>query len=330
MSTVPAVQVVELAGPAGLRDVHLPEPRDPDSVVVEVFSAGVSFPDLLMSRGEYQRKPALPFVPGVEVAGRVYAAPAGSMFRTGDRVAGFVRVGGWAGRVAVRPDLTFPLPDEISFRSGAGIPMTYLTAHLALTRRCRVEAGQVVLVHGAAGGLGTALVQCAKALGAQVIAVVSTAAKARSARAAGADAVVEVDDWGAQVRRMAPDGVDVVADPVGGDRLLDSLRCLRREGVLLVLGFAGGAIGSIAPNRLLLRNIDVRGVAWGSLIETDPDYPARQWRDVLDWVRDGHVRPVDGPAFRHTEAAAALRTLDERAGQGKVTLTFNDEGERNG
>lgn len=319
-ATVAAVQVRDLIGPAGLEVVDLPAPVDADAVVVEVHAAGVSFPDLLMSQGRYQRKPPVPFVPGVEVAGRVLSAPAGSGFAPGDRVAGFTRVGGWAGQVAVRPELTFALPDRISLRAGAGMVMNYLTAHLSLTRRGQLSPGEVLVVHGAAGGLGTALVQAGRALGATVIGVVSTPAKAELALAAGADHAVLTDDWLADVRDLAPGGVQVVADPVGGERLLDSLRSLGKEGRLMVLGFAAGDIPQIPANRLLLKNVDVRGVAWGSLIEDEPDYPAQQWAEVLTWIEAGHVRPVQGPEFEHTRAAAALELLAERGATGKVTL----------
>ena len=320
LDAVAAVHVVDLVGPEGLRLVDVPAPEDAGAVLVDVHHAGVSFPDLLMSHGRYQRKPPLPFAPGVEVAGRVVSAPAGSVFAPGERVAGFVRVGGWATRVAVRPELTFALPDAISLRAGAGMPMNYLTAHLALTRRGDLRAGETLVVHGAAGGLGTALVQAGRALGARVVAVVSTEPKARLAAAAGADHTVRSDGWLDAVRELAPQGVPVVADAVGGDRFLDSVRALRKEGRLLVLGFAAGEIPSVPANRLLLKNVDVRGVAWGSLIEDEPDYPGRQWADVVRWVDAGHVRPVVGPELPMARAADALRLLADRAATGKVTL----------
>ncbi|WP_110207546.1 NADPH:quinone oxidoreductase family protein [Nocardioides daejeonensis] len=321
---VTAVQVASLDGPAGLRVVRLPGPTAEQtaiSVIVDVHAAGVSFPDLLMSHGRYQRKPPVPFVPGVEVAGLVRSAPADSSFRAGDRVAGFVRVGGWAARVAVRPELTFPLPDGLSFRSGAGLPMNYLTAHLSLTRRGALRPGETLLVHGAAGGLGAALLQAGRALGARVIGVVSTEAKADLARAAGAHETVLTDDWLSAVRALAPRGVDLVADTVGGGRFLDSVRSLAKEGRLLVLGFADG-IPTVAANRLLLKNVDVRGVAWGSLIEDEPGYPRQQWEDLLSWYDAGHIRPIDGPTFAPANAADALRLLEDRRATGKITLSF--------
>lgn len=317
-----AVQVRSLDGPAGLVVADVAEPTGA-GVVIEVHAAGVSFPDLLLSRGQYQRKPDLPFVPGVEVAGVVRTAPPGASVATGDRVAAFTRLGGWAETVVANPALTFPLPDALSSRAGAGIVMNYLTAHLALTRRGAVRPHETVLVHGAAGGLGTALVQVAAALGARPVAVVSTSDKADLAISCGAVAAVRTGAWLAEVRELTGGrGVDVVADPVGGDRFLDSLRSLRREGRLLVLGFAAGTIPSVPANRLLLKNIDVRGVAWGSLVEHEPDYPARQWQDLLGYLDAGQVRPVDGASFPLERAADALRELERRTATGKITLAI--------
>jgi NADPH2:quinone reductase len=200
--------------------------------------------------------------------------------------------------------------------------MNYLTAHLALTRRGGLRAGEVLVVHGAAGGLGTALVQAGRALGARVVAVASSPAKAELARQCGADETVATDGWLAAVRELAPGGVDVVADTVGGPVFLDSVRSLTKEGRLLVLGFASGTIPDVAANRLLLKNVDVRGVAWGSLIEDEPDYPAQQWKDVMGWHAAGHVRPVDGRSFPMEEAASALLELDSRSATGKITLAM--------
>jgi NADPH2:quinone reductase len=317
-----AVQVTALDGPGALVVADVPEPDDPDRVLIDVHAAGVSFPDLLMTRGQYQRKPELPFTPGVEVAGTVRGAPPGTAFSPGDRVAAFVRLGGWAEVVSASPEFTFHLPDAMSFRSGAGVVMNYMTAHLALVRRARLRAGETVLVHGAAGGLGTASLQVAAALGARTIAVVSTADKAALARRAGADEAVTIDGWLDRIRTLTGGrGADVVIDPVGGDRLLDSLRSLTREGRLLVLGFADGRIPAIPANRLLLKNIDVMGVAWGPLIQVETDYPAKQWSDLLAYFERGHLRPVDGAEFRLEDAGAALARLDDRSATGKITLT---------
>jgi NADPH2:quinone reductase len=325
-ATVRAVQVTALTGIDGLREGRIGAPADDDAVVIDVYSAGVAFPDLLMSRGQYQRKPTVPFVPGVEVAGLVSSAPAGSGCAPGERVAAFVRIGGWAEQVCARPEFVFPLPTSVSFRSGAGLPMNYLTAHLALVRRGGLRPGETLLVHGSAGGLGTALVQVGKAVGARVLAVVSTPAKASIALDCGADEIIPLDGWLDEARRLTGGvGVNVIADPVGGDRFLDSVRGLAREGRLLVLGFADGTIPSVPANRLLLKNVDVRGVAWGSLIEDEPGYPAEQWRDLQRWMTAGHIRPVNGREFPLAAAARALAELDTRSATGKITLTIRPE-----
>src|SRR5215211_5959636 len=203
-----ALQITELSGPrSALADVELPEPEashmlTPGSgVVIDVHVAGVSFPEVLQTRGEYQLKPPLPFVPGSEVAGVVRSAPGGAGVAEGDRVAAFCVLGGFA-EVAVAPEfLTFPLPDELDFAQGAGLVLNYHTAWFALALRAGLREGETVLVHGAAGGVGTAALQVARGLGARTIAVVSSDEKGRVARAAGADEVVRSDGaWREQAR----------------------------------------------------------------------------------------------------------------------------------
>lgn len=188
-----AVHIETLDGPAAVRVVDIPEPEPaPDQLLIDVHAAGVTFPEVLQSRGKYQLQPPLPFVPGAEVSGVVRAAPEGSGFTVGDRVAGFPGLGGFAETVAADPRAVFRLPERLSFEQGASLPMNVLTSHFALVRRGGLRPGEVVLVHGAAGGVGTASVQLAKALGARVIAVVSSDAKAAVAREAGADDVLRV------------------------------------------------------------------------------------------------------------------------------------------
>src|ERR687886_2368332 len=257
-----AIQITNLNGPdEALELVDMPEPEPshmltPGSgVVVDVHSAGVSFPEVLQTRGEYQLKPPLPFVPGSEVAGVVRSAPDDAGVRPGDRVAAFCMLGGWA-EVAVAPEfLVFPLPDALDFDQGASLILNYHTAWFALVMRGRLREGETVLVHGAAGGVGTAALQVAKGLGARTIAVVSTEEKERVARDAGADEVVRSDGaWKDQAREVSGGGVDVVLDPVGGDRFTDSLRSLGEGGRLVVVGFTAGAIPEVRVNRLLLNN----------------------------------------------------------------------------
>jgi NADPH2:quinone reductase len=307
---VRAIQVTRLDGPRAVQLVDVPEPDPASGVLVDVHVAGVNFPDVLMSRGEYQMKPPLPFVPGSEVAG--------TRVDDGRRVAGFSVLGGYAERAVCDPATLFPLPDNVSFEAGAALLMNYLTVDFALVRRAGLQPGQTVLVHGAAGGIGVATVQLAKVLGARVIAVVSTEQKGEVARRAGADDVVLADGFLAAVKELG--GADVVMDPVGGDRFTDSLRCLRPEGQLLVVGFTGGAIPEVKVNRLLLNNISVVGVGWGAWWMTRPEYLQEQWARLLPHLESGALEPLVGNSYPLERAADALLELDERRALAKVLL----------
>ena len=318
-----AVQITRLDGPSAIELVQVPEPvAGPGQVLIDVHVAGVTFPEVLQSRGQYQLKPELPFVPGSEVAGVVREAPEGGAVKVGDRVAAFPGLGGFAEVVAALPQAVFPLPDAVSFEAGASLPMNYLTVHFALVRRGQLRSGETVLVHGAAGGVGTAAVQLASALGARVIAVVSSPEKGEVARRAGADEVVDAADFRAQVKELTGGrGVDVVVDPVGGDRFTDSLRSLAPEGRLLVIGFTGGEIPTVKVNRLLLNNVSVVGVGWGAFWTADVGYLQEQWADLLPLLEAGKLDPVIGSRHRLEEAANALVEIDERRAAGKVLLT---------
>ncbi|GGI03566.1 NADPH:quinone oxidoreductase family protein [Egicoccus halophilus] len=316
-----AVQVTRLDGPDAVEVADIDEPAGDGLVVVDVHAAGVTFPDVLVTRGQYQVKPDLPFVPGSEVAGVVRSAPEGAGVGVGDRVAAFGGFGGFAETVAVDPGLVFALPDELSFAAAAGLPMNYLTVHFALVRRGGLQPGETVLVHGAAGGVGTAAVQLAKALDARVVAVVSSDAKAEVARRAGADETVPADGFRDAVAALTDGrGVDLVVDPVGGDRFTDSLRSLAPEGRLLVIGFTAGEIPTVKVNRLLLNNLAVVGVGWGAFWLRETDYPRQQWTELWPHLEAGVLRPVLGSTYPLEHAAEALRELDERRAQGKVVL----------
>jgi NADPH2:quinone reductase len=319
---VRAIHISRLDGPSAIEVVDIAEPVGDGHVIIDVHASGVTFPEVLQSRGEYQMKPPLPFVPGSEVAGVVRSAPAGSGFYAGQRVAAFPGLGGFAEVVAAEPWMVFTLPDGISFEAAAALPMNYLTVHFALTRRGHLREGETVLVHGAAGGVGTAACQLAAALGAQVIAVVSTDAKAQVARAAGAHETVLAEGFRDEVKaRTDGRGVDMVVDPVGGNRFTDSLRILAREGRLLVIGFTGGEIPTVKVNRLLLNNIAVIGVGWGAFFLAEPSYLQEQWADLLPLLEAGVLDPVLGNRYPLEDAAQALLELDERRAQGKLLLT---------
>lgn len=318
-----AVQVVEAIGPDGVRVTDIPEPDPAGQVVVDLEAAGVSFPDLLQTAGGYQIVRPTPFVPGVEGAGVVREAPADSGFRPGDRVAVLALGGAWQQTVAVPASTVFALPDAVTLAAGAGFLMNYLTAHFALTERARFRAGETVLVHGAAGGLGTASLQVAAALGLETIAVVSTEAKAAVAKANRATHTVLADDFKTAVADLTGGrGVDIVLDPVGGDRFLDSLRSLASGGRHVVLGFTGGEIPTVKVNRLLLKNISVVGAGWGEFVREDYGYPARQWAELEPLLATGALQVAEPTSYPLEQAADALRSLESRSAAGKVALTF--------
>jgi NADPH2:quinone reductase len=319
-----AVQVVRLEGPHGVDVVDLPEPGpDGSKVLVEVHTVGVSFPDLLLSGGRYQLRPDPPFTLGVDVAGVVRSAPDGSEFQAGDRVACCLPYGGGAEVVALEPDSVFPLPDDVSFEAGAALPMNYLTAQFALVTRGRLQKGETVLVHGAAGGVGTATVQVARGYGARTVAVVSTEPKAEVARAAGADEVVLVDGFLAAAKELTDGrGVDVVVDVVGGDLMTDSLRALAPLGRVLVVGFTAGSIPEVRVNRLLLNNVDVRGVGWGAYAMVRPGFMRAQWDELVPMMQAGVVDPPVGATYPLEDVRQALTDLAERRTTGKSVLVL--------
>ena len=322
-----ALLLRDFSGPEGiaLEDVPAPTGDDRRSVLVEVHAAGVSFADMLITRGLYQVKPALPFIPGLEVAGVVRQAPAESGFAPGERVAAFMFGGAFAEEVAADPAHMVRLPDRLGFAEAGGFVVNYQTAWLTLVRRARLEPGQQVLVQGAAGGLGVAVIQVAKALGARVLGVAAGPAKAAMATAAGADVVIDAGEgWADRVREASDGGVDVVVDPVGSDRFDDSLRLLRPDGCLVVVGFAGGEIPQVKTNRLLLRNVGVLGAAWREFILAEPGFLAEAAAGLGALVDSGELTPLVGATYPLKDGAQALRDLAERRAVGKLVITVRE------
>jgi NADPH:quinone reductase len=323
-----AVQISELSGPDGVRVVDAPEPEPVhmltpgEGVLIDVAAAGVSFPEVLQTRGLYQLKPDLPFIPGAEVGGTVISAPASSGLQPGDQVMAFTGLGGMAERAVAPAYMTFPLPHSLDFSQGASVILNYHTVYFALKLRGQLQAGESVLVHGAAGGVGTAALQVAKALGASTIAVVSTDEKERVAREAGADHVVRSDGpWREQAVELSG-GVDVVLDPVGGERFTDSLRSLKEEGRVVVVGFTEGSIPEVKVNRLLLRNVSVVGAGWGAYALLNPKRNRAAGEAVGKMIEDGFVKPIVGACLPLDRAGEALRIIDERRAVGKVVLSL--------
>jgi NADPH2:quinone reductase len=246
--------------------------------------------------------------------------------KPGDRVAAFCSLGGFA-EVAVSPDfMTFALPDELSFAQGASLVLNYHTAWFSLVIRGRLRDGETVLVHGAAGGVGTASIQVAKGVGARTIAVVSSDDKERVAREAGADEVVRSDgSWKDEAKELTGGaGVDIVLDPVGGDRFTDSLRSLATGGRAVVVGFTGGSIPEVRVNRLLLNNIEVVGAGWGAYVMRNREANVEIGAEIDRLMRSGVVQPVVGASFGLEDAADALKLIDGRGATGKVVLAVRE------
>ena len=319
-----ALLLRETNGPSALTVEDVPEPEAADGMVlIDVHAAGAGFVDMLVTKGEYQIKPQLPFVPGIEAAGIVRSAPAGSGLVPGQRVAATMLVGAFAEVAAAPAMLTFPIPDAVSFETAAAMVVNYQTAHLGLARRGRLAAGETVLVHGAAGGTGVACIGVALALGAgRVIAVASSEAKREAAVAAGATDVVDGSgDWITTVRELTEGrGADVVWDPVGGDAFAGSLKCMAPEGRLLVVGFASGEIPQLSVNRLLLRHLDVIGVNYGGMLPVDPTFAATAAAEFYAWAADGTLPAPVLTTHALEDGPAVLQAFADRATVGKPVL----------
>jgi NADPH2:quinone reductase len=319
-----ALQVTDLRGPDGVRVVEVPEPSDARRIVVRVRAVGLSFPDVLRSRGLYQQQATPPYTLGGEVAGEVAAAPPDSGFHAGERIAG--TCGAAAAEYAlVDPDAAIRLPSTMTFEAGAALPLNYPTAILGLEIRGRMRAGETVLVHGAAGGTGTAAIQVARAAGCRVLAVVSSAAKERAALGAGADVAFRADaEWKDRALELTSGhGVDVVWDPVGGDRVLDTMRVLGIGGRWVVVGFTGGPIPNVPLNRVLLRNIDVVGSYIGGFLAQNAGARRTLHARLEDLLARGSVSPVIGSTRALEDGADALREIEARQAVGKVVLSLS-------
>jgi len=321
-----------IAAFTGPDDVVWTEVAEPSGgVVIDVAAAGVSFADLLQTRGAYQMRVALPYTPGMDAAGVVRSCAPGAGFRPGQRVAVLVPYGCWQEVISVPGERVLPLPDGMSFEAGAAAPLNYLTGLFALVRRARAQAGETLLVHGAAGGVGTAAVQLGKALGLRTIAVAGDEAKREFALRCGADQAVLGDGplgdgWLDAVRDLVGErAVDIVVDPVGSDRMTDSLRSLAPEGRLLVLGFAGGEIPVVKVNRLLLGNTGVLGVASREFFEQRPALVAELWGQLMELWRTRMLADPPVEAYPFADARAALRAIAERRAVGKVVLSRSVE-----
>ena len=300
-----------------------PDPvAGPGQIVIDVHAAGVNFPDVLLVQGKYQVKPPLPFSPGVEAAGVVAAVGDGvTGLHAGDRVASGV-MGAFAERAVANAATAIPLPPDVDFVTAAGMVLTYGTAYHALVDRATLRADEWLFVSGAGGGVGTAAIGVAKALGARVVAAAASDAKRDAAKRMGADAVVDassatlVDD----VKAASEGGVHVAIDNVGGEQFDAALRASRRDARLLIVGFAGGTIPQIPANRVLLKELDVLGVYWGDWAARNPARNRANFEAMFALMRTGALRPRVDRTYAFADAPAAIEDLMERRTIGKAVV----------
>src|SRR5271165_57625 len=317
-----AHMIAGFTGPDDVLWTEVAEPVADGGVVIDVVAAGVSFADLLQTRGAYQMKVRVPYTPGMDAAGVVRSAPPGLGLAAGQRVAVLLSHGCWQEVISAPAERVLPLPEDMSFEAGAAAPLNYLTALFALVRRARAQAGETLLVHGAAGGVGTAAVQLGAALGLRTVAVVGDEAKGEFAVRCGAQHAVLSRDWLAAVRDLIGErAVDIVIDPVGGDRMTDSLRSLAPEGRVVVLGFTEGEIPTVKVNRLLLGNTSVLGAASREFFGQQPATVAGLWAQLSKLRRTGTLPDPPVQPYPFADARSALRAIADRKAQGKIVLS---------
>ena len=306
-----------------VREVESPK-MGPSDVRIEVRAAGCNFADTLMLKGEYQVKPPFPFIPGGEVGGVVREIGAGvKNFAVGDRVLSRCALGGYAEEVVAAASATYRIPDALSFAAGAAMPTVYPTSYAGLVWRAPVVAGETVLVHAAAGGVGLSAVQIAKALGARVIATAGGADKLEIAKQAGADVLIDYRQEDFVPRVLAETegrGADVIYDSVGGDTTDRSLKCINWNGRLLVIGFASGDIPHVKMNRVLLKNISLVGLHWSAYPDKEPESIDACFEGLFEMASRGQIDPLVSASYPLEDASQALIDLASRKTVGKIVL----------
>ncbi|MDP6350874.1 MAG: NADPH:quinone oxidoreductase family protein [Alphaproteobacteria bacterium] len=319
-----AVICKQFGDPADLvLEAVAPPDLEPGTVRVDVHACGLNFADSLIIQGKYQVKPTPPFAPGMEVAGVVSECGAGvETCAPGDRVIGMMSYGGLAEQAVVEAARVVPMPDSMDFVSGAAFPVVYGTSHVALDRRARLRPGEVLLVLGAAGGVGLSAVEIGKIMGARVIAAASSPEKLAVAKAHGADLLIDYtkENLREKVKEMCG-GADVIYDPVGGDALGEALRCINWEGRLIVIGFASGTIPRIPANYLLLKNCAAVGLFWGAYAKRDPAVVRASFETLLGWYTDKKFAPHVSHRLPLERATEALALITGRTATGKVVVT---------
>ena len=316
-----ALQITDFGTEPQIVDIDVPQPG-PGEVRIAIAACGLNFADLLMAKGQYQDTPPPPFTLGMEVAGVVTAqGPGVTSPAIGTRVAVFGGQGGMAEEGVFPAALCRPVPESMDDVTAAGFMVAYGTSHLALTRRARLQAGETLLVLGAAGGVGLTAVEIGKALGATVIAVARGADKLAVAKDAGADHVIdsETEDIKAAVKALG--GADVVYDPVGGDAFKAALGACNREARVIVIGFASGDVPQVPANILLVKNITVIGFYWGGYLKFNAEALTDSLAELMDWHAAGRLKPHISHVLPLSQALDALELLRSRKSTGKVVVT---------
>ncbi|OMH82907.1 Quinone oxidoreductase-like protein 2 [Zancudomyces culisetae] len=306
-----------------VKRIPIPEPQAGE-ILVKIEAAGANFFDILIIQGKYQVKPKLPFIPGSEFAGTVVRSnDPKSSFKPGDRVFGSTTTGAYAEYTSIASDRLFLIPENLNFEEACGIYVTLPTSYAALKVRADIKAGDVVLVLAAAGGVGIAAVQIAKAFGATVISAVGSEEKFDICRKAGSDYVINYSNknWTQEVLSITKGkGADIIYDPVG--RIGESLKCIAWNGRALVIGYAGGAIENLMTNRVLLKNVSIVGVHWGAYYLNEKETVPKVWEGIFDLISKGLLKPiVYQPVFNSLEQTnEALNTIASRKTFGKVVV----------
>jgi NADPH2:quinone reductase len=322
-----AVVCREWGGPESLQVEEVADPQPGKSeVVIAIEGCGVNFADTLIIQGKYQVKPDLPFSPGMEVAGTIDSVGEGvTRFKAGDSVIGLMSTGGYAEKVVCPANDVIARPASVPGRIACSLPVAYGTAHIALDARAGLKAGESLLVHGASGGVGLAAVEIGKAMGATVIATASSEEKLAIAREHGADHLIDYTkgEFRQEVKDLTGGGADVIFDPVGGDIFDQSLRCIAWGGRLLVVGFAAGRIPQAPANILLVKNIAVIGVHWGSY-RSHPggwDILDKSFAEIFGWIEEGKLKPLVSKTYSLDDAPQAIADIGARKAKGKLVVT---------
>ena len=295
---------------------------DDDSVIIDVKSVGVNFPDGLLVQGKYQLKPETPFIPGMEVAGEIMKTGQHvSNFKIGDRVAALSQLNGYAEQTAVKESSVFKIPENMSFDDSCALLCAYGTSHYALKQRGKLQKGELLVVLGASGSTGLAAIQIGKIMGAKVIAVASNEEKQKIAKDNGADISIGYDNLKEELKTISDGkGVDVIFDPVGGDVFETVARTMARNGRLLVIGFASGTIPKLAVNLALVKEFSVVGVFWGAFTRGEPKEYKENMIELFHWYENKLIKPLVDEKFPLSEASMVLEKILSRGAKGKIIL----------